>query len=588
MIREDIKEIIAKALADLQKTGALTSGDLPEIKIEHPEDLRLGDYATNIALILTKKEGKKASEIAEVIASKIKAQNAKSIEKLEAVKGFINFFISKNYLLRELETITEEKERYGAEKETKKRIVVEYSSPNIAKSFGIGHLRSTVIGQAIYNLYQFLGWKCFGINHLGDWGTPHGKILYQIKEKKLKGKNEKEKEEILKNLTIEELERLYVDFHKDLAANPKLQDRAREWFKKLEQGDREAKEIWEYTKTISLREFERLYDLLDVRIDSVWGESFYENMLKDVVEETKKKGIAKESQGALIIEYSENPDTGKLPPAMLVKSDGATTYFTRDLAAVRYRIREFKPDILVYETGVEQTLHFRQVFEAARMLGWVSGEKFVHVGHGLYRFEHGKFSTRSGETIHLEEVLREAILRARKIIDASETGRGLSEEEKEDVARAVGIGGVKYNDLSHNPSSDIIFDWDKILNLKGNSAPYIQYTYARCASVLKKAGEKNNGEIKYKDFSLEELLILRLIVRFPEVAREAAETFSPNLLCNFVFDLAQAYNLFYASHRIGDAENNEAKKFRLLLTQGVAHVIKNCLGLLSIKTPERL
>lgn len=581
MIRDEVQKLVASALKNLGK-------EAPDFKIEHPEFLNFGDYATNIALILAKLEKKNANEVAELIAETIKAEGSNGIEKVEAVNGFINFFISKDYLLRELAVIQKEKERYGGGEETKKRIVVEYSSPNIAKSFGIGHLRSTIIGQAIYNLYQFLGWKCFGINHLGDWGTPHGKILYQIREKKLAGKSEKEKEEILENLTVEELERLYIDFHKEAEANPALQDHAREWFKKLEQGDREAKEIWEYTKTISLREFQRMYDLLDVRIDSVWGESFYENMLKDIVEEAKRKGIAKESQGALIVEYSEDLDIGKLPPAMLLKSDGATTYFTRDLAAIRYRIREYKPDILAYETGAEQTLHFQQVFEAARMLGWISDEKLVHIRHGFYRWEHGKFSTRSGETIHLAEVLRDAILRARKIIDESETGRGLSEEEKEDVARAVGIGGVKYNDLSHNPSSDIIFDWDKILNLKGNSAPYIQYTYARCASILKKAEEKNTGEIKYGNFSSEEIAILRLIYRFPEVVREAAETFSPNLLCNFVFDLAQAFNLFYGAHRILDAENDEAKKFRLLLTEQVAQVIKNSLKLLGIKSPERL
>ena len=593
MIRDEFKKIIDEALLAIQKEGRVKDINMQAYILEHPLELNFGDYATNAAMTLGKALKKNPKDFAELLIKKIKARKDPLIKKVEAVNGFINFFISKEALLRELEKVIKEKECYGGGDGAGKKIVVEYSSPNISKPFGIGHLRSTIIGQAIYNIYKFLGWECQGINHLGDWGTPHGKIIYMLFEKKLKGKNERETEDVLQNLTVTELEKLYVDFHKEAEKNPEIQGYAREWFKRLETGDHQARMIWQQTKTISLHEFQRIYDLLGVRIDSVWGESFYEEMLKEVVEEARKKGIARESEGALIVEYEEGKVGEKLPPAMLLKSDGATTYFTRDLAAIKFRMREFKPDVMVYETGVEQTLHFKQVFAAAKMLGWIREQKFVHVRHGFYRWEHGKFRTRSGETIHLEEVLNEAIARALKIIDASETSRGLSATEEKNVAKSVGVGGVKYNDLARNPESDIIFDWEKILNLKGASAPYIQYTYARCMSILEKARDKLGvlrweSEEGYEDFSGEEIAILRFIYRFPEVVREAAERFSPNLIANFIFDLAQAFNLFYSARKVLEAESKEARDFRLFLTQAVAQVTKNGLTLLGISAPERM
>ncbi len=584
MIREEIKNVIQQACLNLRF-------EVEEIALEHPENAEHGDYSTNVALVLAKKLGKNPREIAEKIRESILNTKYKildtSIEGVEvAGPGFINFFLSKEYFLDVLSSILKEKEKYGAGFK-KKKIIVEYSSPNIAKLFGIGHLRSTLIGQAIYNLYKFLGYKTIGINYPGDWGTPHGKILYQLEEKLLKNKSDKEKKEILDKLTIQDLESLYVEFHQN--TTPKMEEGARLWFKKLEQGDKEARGFWEKTREVSFKEFERIYALLDVKIDNVIGESFFEDKMEEVIKDFKKRGLAKESQGAWIVPFPNDA----LPPAMLLKSDGATTYFTRDLANMKYRISKWKPDSIVIETGVEQTLHFQQVFLASKLIGYAKDEELVHVFHGLYRTKEGKFSTRKGQTVHLEEVLGEAVDKAREIIEQSETTRGLSEQEKVEVAKAVGIGGIKYNDLSQHPSGDIVFDWGKILNLKGNSAPYIQYTYARCKSILRKANHKVKlGLGKTKPslgrVSAEEMALLRLLYRFEEVVKDAGEQFSPNLVCSFVFDLAQRYNLFYNTNPVLKAETEEVKNFRLALTAAVAQVIENSLSLLGIKTLERM
>jgi arginyl-tRNA synthetase len=577
MIKEDIKNFIQHACSDLGFT-------IEEIALEHPENAEHGDYSTNVALVLAKKLGKNPREVAELIISKLEIGSLKFLDSVKAEgPGFINFFLSKEYFFGILSFILKEKEKYGSGNE-KKKILVEYSSPNIAKPFGIGHLRSTLIGQAIYNLYKFLGYKTIGINYPGDWGTPHGKILYQLEEKLLKGKGDKERKEILAQLTIQDLESLYVEFHQN--TTPRMEEGARILFKKLEQGDKEARSLWEKTREVSFKEFERIYSLLDVKIDYVIGESFFEDKMEEVVQDFKKKGLAQESQGALIVPFPNDA----LPPAMLLKSDGATTYFTRDLANMRYRIAKWKPDFIVIETGVEQVLHFQQVFLASRLIGYAKDEKLVHVSHGLYRTKEGKFSTRKGQTIHLEEVLEEAVGKAREIIEQSETTRGLNEQEKTEVAKAVGIGGLKYNDLSQHPSGDIVFDWGKILNLKGNSAPYLQYTYARCKSILRKASLTRSSypHLDSVKFTAEEMALLRLLYRFPEVVQEAAEKFSPNLVCNFVFDLAQRYNLFYNTSPVLKAESEEVKNFRLLLTASVAQVIKNGLSLLGIAAPEKM
>ena len=572
MAKEIIKKIIKKAIKDL-----FPEIKIPEVKIEHPEDKKFGDYSTNLAFLISKALKRDPFQVANQIVSSIK--NQKIFEKVEVKKpGFINFFLSIDFLLLKLKRILKEKEDYGKSKIGKgKTVIIDYSSPNIAKPFGVGHLRSTILGHSLYKIYKFLGYKTIRDNHIGDWGTQFGKLIFAIKKW---GKKE------IKNYSLEELEELYVRFHKEAENNPKLEEEGRKWFKKLEDKDKEAIKIWKALIKISLKEFEKIYNLLGVKFDVVLGESFYEPMIKGIIEQLKKKRITKESNGALIIEFPQN----EFPPAIIKKSDGTTTYFLRDLATIKYRLKRWKPYLIIYEVGADQKLYFQQLFKTIKVLGWAKRTKLVHVAHGLYRTKTGKFSTRKGRTLHLEDVLREIIERAREIIEKSEISKKFSEKEKERISKIVGIGAIKYNDLSQNPLTDIIFDWKKILNLKGNSAPYLQYTFLRCKSILKKAKTMKiqNFKLRIEKLTKEEIEILREIYKFPEIVREAGEKFSPNLICNFVFDLAKKYNFFYDSYPIIGAEDKEIKKFRLALTKSVAQVIKNSLSLLGIQTPPKM
>jgi len=548
--------------------------------VEVPRERAHGDYSANIALQIAKKIGGNPADIARKIAENMGKDGR--IEKVEVIEpGFINFFLSEEALEGEALSVLKEGKDYGSGEEGKgKTVVIDYSSPNIAKSFGIGHLRSTIIGQAIYNIYEFRGWKCIGDNHLGDWGTQFGKLICQIKEKKLKG-SEKPRE-VLEKLTIEDLENLYVDFHREAKDNPELEEKGRFWFEKLETGDEEAKEIWQLCVEKSLQEFNRIYDLLGIKIDYALGESFYLNMLPEVVGELKEKKITKESDGAMVVDFSE-----ELPSLVAVKSDGATTYLVRDLAAIKYRIENWSPDLFIYEVGADQSLYFKQLFKTAELLGWKGKKSFIHIAHGLVRWKHGKFSTRKGETIHLEEILKEAVERALKIIEESENARGMSGEEKKKVAEMVGIGAVKYNDLSQHHRKDVVFSWEKTLNLKGNSGPYLQYTFARCKSVLRKGKFSSPEKVDFSGVNEEERIILGLTAQFKEVVKNAADDFSPNIICNFLFELAQSFNLFYNNNRIIN-KDGKIEERRMALTGAVAQILENGLGLLGIDAPERM
>ena len=536
----DPKDQIIKALREITEEK--------EISLEFPEREEFGDYSSNVAMRSgAKNPAKYAAEIVTKI-NKIPGLPAEASAKA----GFINFWLKTDVLIDSL--IHNEIPAVGRGK----TVVIDYSSPNIAKRFGIGHLRSTVIGQALYNLYKSLGYKVIGDNHLGDWGTQFGVLLFQITRKNL---------DPIK-LSIDELESLYVDFHKEEEKDPFLHEEAKLWFKKLEEGNVRVKKIWRTLVKTSLAEFDRIYKRLGVSLDYAYGESFYEDKMPQVLVEARDKKISRKSKGAEIIEFSD------LPPVMLVKSDGATTYFTRDLATVRYRLDTWRPDLFIYEVGAEQTLHFKQLFAAVKLLGWVEDEQFVHLAHGLIRFKHGKMSTRKGQVIKLEEILDEAVARARKL--------GNSDEK---TAQAVGIGSVKYFDLSHQPASDIIFDWEKMFLLEGNSGPYLQYTAARANSVLRKAGFPGKLEIRNYKLEIEELAILRALIKFPEIVLASATAYSPNLLCNYLFDLAGKFNAFYNQHRIIGGENEDLK---LALTTVVEIVLKNGLGLLGIETPDRM
>jgi arginyl-tRNA synthetase len=559
MFRDRVRKAIEKAVGE-------------EVVVEFPQEERHGDYSTNYAL---QRSGyKNPKDFAKKVVGRLKKdQRLKKLVgdiKVEG-PGFINFFVKKEVLLEEAQNIVAKGDNYGKSDIGKgKTVIIDYSAPNIAKRFGIGHLRSTIIGQALYNIYSHLGFRVIGDNHIGDWGTQFGSLLYQITES---GKDPKD-------LTIGELESMYVDFEKKAEEVPELRDEARKWFKKLEDGEPEAREIWETVRNISMQEFDRIYKILGVSIDQVLGESFYEDKMSRVIQELGEKGLLEKSEGAQVVKLKD------MPAALVLKSDSATTYLTRDLATIDYRIKKWDPDTFIYEVGVEQSLHFKQLFEVARLLGWAKGREFVHLGHGLIRFEHGKMSTRYGMTIKLEEVLDQAIERAKEIIENSETGRNLKEVEKEKVARAVGIGAIKYFDLMHHPTTDIIFSWEKIFVLEGNSAPYLQYSFARTKSVLDKTKKDPVNPIKL-DQSLDpkEEDLIRCFPRFSETIVDASNNYSPNLLANYLFELAQKFNSFYNENRIlGD----EKEDLRILLTAATGQLLENGLKILGIETPEKM
>ena len=557
-MNNDQKELKKETQRAVRK---LFNFEVDQVDLERPTDPEHGDLATNIAFKLAGRLKKDPKAIAEKIADEMRGD----FFKHEARGGFVNFYFTDRFLQNKIESILK-----FEKKEKEKTMVLDYSAPNIAKPFGIGHLRSTIVGQAIYNIYEYSGWNCIGVNHLGDWGTQYGKLLYQITQKNL------DPEE----LSVKDLERLYVDFHKEAEEHPEMEDEARKWFKKLEDGDEKARKIWKKCVEVSLKEFDKIYSLLEVDIDHVMGESFYEEKMEAVIKEAKEKGVAKESEGALIVDFGE-----EMPPAMLLKSDGSTTYFTRDLATAKYRIDKWNPDLLIYEIGADQKLHMRQLFRTVEILGWKDKNDFMHVAHGMYRLKDGAMSTRKGRTVHLENVLSEAIERAEKIIENSETTGEITEQKKKDIAKKVGVGAVKYADLKKHYKKDIVFDWDKVLNLKGNSGPYLQYTTLRAKSVLKKAGDFN---FQISNLSEKERRIIKRIGEFENILDAAERNFTPSSIANFTYQLAKEFNIFYNEMPILEAPSKKERAQRLSVTKASFATLKKSLELLGIPLPEKM
>lgn len=573
-IVKDLKKILVEVGKEL-KLPIVES----DIKIEHPSDINFGDYSTNIAMILAKSEKKNPRELAELILRQAQDYSNKNkidlIEKIEvAGAGFINFYLKPEFLIKEAELINYEIEFKDRLREVgnNKTMVIDYSAPNIAKPFGIGHLRSTDIGQAIYNIYKILGWNCIGDNHIGDWGTQYGKLMAALK--KWNDKN-------LDELTIEDLEKLYVRFHKEAETDETLIDEGRNWFSKLENNDPEARDIWKKCVEISLVEFDKVYKMLGVKIDFIHGESFYQDKLEETIKEIKDKKITKESEGAVIIEMEG------IPPAMLQKSNGTTTYFTRDMATVKYRIDNWKPNLIVYEVGADQQLHFKQVFETAKLMGWTKNCDMVHVAHGLIRWPTGKFSTRKGDTIHLSDVIDRAKEKAKELAEKSKVAKELTDYQKEEMINNVAIGAIKFNDLSSDPRKDIIFDWDQVMSLDGDSGPYLQYAYARCKSVLNKTEiveQKNIDEIP-KIINNDEMALIKEFYRFEEKIIESSERFSPAVIAEYLMGVARKYNEFYAKNRIIDQKE---EIFRIFLTKTTASILEIGLSLLGINIVEKM
>ena len=548
-----------------------------KVDIQNSTKREFGDFQTNFAMVSSKLIGKNPREIASTLVDNFKENDI--IEKLEiAGPGFINIYLKNNFLNEELKKVENEKYDFSF-LNTDKTIIIDYSSPNIAKRMHIGHLRSTIIGDSIKRTLQFLGFHTLADNHIGDWGTQFGKLIVAYKN----WLNKKSYEED----PIGELERIYVQFSDEAKKNPALEDEAREELKKLQLGDEENQKLWKEFIDISLKEYNKIYDRLGVNFDYYYGESFYNNMMPAVLEELKEKGIACEDQGALVV-FFEND---KLPPAIVQKKDGSFLYTTSDLATMKFRKDELNVDEAVYLTDDRQQNHFKQVFEIGEMLGEPYNYKKTHVVFGIMRFGDGMiFSSRSGNIIRLVDLLDEAKTQVKKVID--EKNPNIPEEEKEKIAEIVGSGAIKYFDLSQNRTSDITFTWDKVLSFEGNTGPYLQYTYVRIMSIFRKLKEENIN-VENKDVILENMngvereLAVELL-RFPQTVVKSYESYRPNIIADYLFDIAKLFNNFYNSNSILKEENKKVMDARILLAEKTAFILKEGLGLLGINTVDRM
>ena len=548
-----------------------------KVDIQNSTKKEFGDFQTNFAMVSSKLIGKNPREIASTLVDNFKENNI--IEKLEiAGPGFINIYLKNSFLNEEIKKVENEKYDFSFFN-TDKTIIIDYSSPNIAKRMHIGHLRSTIIGDSIKRILQFLGFHTLADNHIGDWGTQFGKLIVAYKN----WLNKKAYEED----PIGELERIYVQFSDEAKKNPALEDEAREELKKLQLGDEDNQKLWKEFIDISLKEYNKIYDRLDVNFDYYYGESFYNDMMPSVLEELKEKGIAREDQGALVV-FFEND---KLPPAIVQKKDGSFLYTTSDLATMKFRKDELNVDEAVYLTDDRQQNHFKQVFEIGEMLGEPYNYKKTHVVFGIMRFGDGMiFSSRSGNIIRLVDLLDEAKTQVKKVID--EKNPNIPEDEKENIAEIVGSGAIKYFDLSQNRTSDITFTWDKVLSFEGNTGPYLQYTYVRIMSIFRKLKEENidveNENIILDDMTGIERELAAELLRFPQAAVKSYESYRPNIIADYLFDMAKLFNNFYNSSSILKEENKKVMDARILLAKKTAFVLKEGLSLLGIKTVDRM
>ena len=567
----NFKNIIAK---EISKIVNIQEKEL-ETYIEVPKDSSNGDYA--FPCFRLAKELKKAPPIiAEDIKEKLKIEG-ETIEKVEVVGGYLNFYINQKLLTKEVLTEISKKEEYGKSDIGKgKNIVIDYSAPNIAKPFHIGHLRSTVIGGALYNIYKYLGYNTIGINHLGDYGTQFGKL---IEGYKLWGEEYNIEED-----PINELTKIYIRINQLCKEDEKVLEQCRMNFKLLEDGDPYCKEIWEKFRELSLKEFQRVYDLLGSKFDSWNGEAFYSDKMPEVIQILDKTGKLVESEGAKIIDLE---DKGINTPCIIQKSNGSTTYATRDLAAILYRARNYDFDKALYVVSYEQTLHFKQVFEVAKLLGldekYTNGLK--HVPFGMVSLSTGKMSTREGNIVKLEELLNEAISRAKDIIEEKNPDL----EDKENVAKKVGVGAVIFNDLSNSRIKDEIFDWNQILNFQGETGPYIQYTYVRTKSVLEKAGYiPQIEEIKFDKLEDESSKnIINLIYNFENILEQVTQKEEPSILSRYLIDIAKSFSNFYNDNKIL-VEDKDTQNARVYLTYSVGKVLKIGAKLLGIDMPNKM
>ncbi len=535
-----------------------------------PPTREMGDYALPcfpFAKVLRKSPAMIAEELAKTIAPD------QVIESVTALSGYLNFRISRFGLTSAvLSEVSEKGEAYGSSTQGEGKVIcIDYSSINIAKPFHIGHLLTTVIGGALYRIFNFLGYKAVGINHLGDWGTQFGKLISAYKRW---GDEEK-----IQQGRVRELMKIYVRFHEEAEKDPALEEEARGYFKKIEEGDEECLRLFHWFRDLTLLDVQKIYDLLNIKFDSYAGESFYNDKMQPVIDRLQEKGLLKESEGAKVVDLEEHG----MPPCLILKADGATLYATRDLAAAYYRKQTYDFYKCLYVVAYQQNLHFKQIFKVLDLLGEDFAGDMEHVAFGMVSLATGAMSTRKGNVVFLEDVIETCIQKSRELME--ERNREL--ENKEEVSRMVGTAAVIFGALLSSKIKDVVFDINKVTNFDGETGPYVQYTAARCASVLEKAGDftfNPNGVCPVTDAEFE---VASLLASFPETVKNAAEKREPSFVTRFAVDLAQAYNKFYFECKILDAEP-EIKAMRLALTKATHTVIKTALSLLGIETPQRM
>ena len=567
----DFKQKIAEQIS---KTTNIPQEQIIEY-IEIPADGKMGDFS--FPCFKLAKELKKAPQmIAQEIKDNIEFEDG-FMQNIEVVNGYLNFYIMpQEYISNVLTEIANKKENYGESTVGKgKNVVIDYSAPNIAKPFHIGHLRSTVIGNAIYKTYKHLGYNCTGVNHLGDYGTQFGKLI--------EGYKRWGSEYNVEENPIDELTKIYVRINNLCKEDEAVLEECRNNFKKLEDGDEYCVEIWTKFRELSLKEFQKVYKLLEVEFDSWNGEAFYSDKMGEVVDILKQKNLLQPSEGAMVV----NLDEYDMPPCIIEKTNGSTTYATRDLAAILYRARTYDFDKAIYVTSYEQILHFKQIFEVAKHLNL--DEKYtkglVHVPFGMVQLKTGKMSTREGNVIKLEDLLNEAISRVTQIMDEKNPNL----ENKEEIAKKIGVGAVIFNDLYNSRIKDEIFDWDAMLNFNGETGPYMQYIYVRTKSLLEKAGYV--PEINEVDFSkltdISSLRVIKLIYSFEDILKQSAEKYEPYIIARYLIKLAQAFSSFYNENKIIGEEKN-VQDARLYLTYATGLVLKTGAKILGIKMPEKM
>ena len=553
-----------------------SAGDIREM-IETPTESRLGDYAFP-CFRLAKAMRKAPHMIAKEIAEKISGNGM--FEKVENVNAYVNIFLNRELFMRDiLNKVISEGARYGRSEEgAGKKVLVEFSSPNIAKPFHIGHIRSTVIGNSIYKLYDFLGYDTVRINHLGDYGTQFGKMICAYR--RWGNREDVEREPINTLLSY------YIKFHEESEKDPSLEDEARAAFTKLEHGEPEETEIWQWFRDESLREFRRVYDMLGIEFDSYAGESFYSDKMAKVIKSMQEKNILISSEGAQIVDLTAYD----MPPALVIKQDGSTLYVTRDITAAIYRKEHYNFYKNLYIVGSQQILYFKQWLKIIELMGNDWAKDCVHIPFGLVSLEDGTMSTRKGRVVFLEEVLTKAVERTKEII----IEKGVNTDNIDETARQVGIGAVIFQELANNRIKDYVFSWNKVLNFEGETGPYIQYTHARIASVMRNAGVVDAEKLLDPDNCGFEYItgdsaheLAKLIYKFPSVVCEAAEKYEPSIVTRHVIDTAQAFNRFYHDERIL-TENEREKSAKIALAYATKEVLKNGLWLLGMEAPEKM